>query len=70
MLGALGWGALLLFALTFVPVPLGQQYAALDGGTADAVDAFTSAGARLRAASLCSVPDVTFFVYSSKPFAA
>jgi glycine betaine/choline ABC-type transport system substrate-binding protein len=27
---------------TFVPVPLGQQYAALDGGTADAVDAFTT----------------------------
>jgi osmoprotectant transport system substrate-binding protein len=27
---------------TFVPVPLGQQYAALDNGTADAVDAFTT----------------------------
>jgi glycine betaine/choline ABC-type transport system substrate-binding protein len=27
---------------TFVPVPVGQQYAALDGGTADAVDAFTT----------------------------
>ncbi len=26
----------------FVPVPLGQQYAALDSGTADAVDAFTT----------------------------
>ena len=26
----------------FVPVPVGQQYAALDGGTADAVDAFTT----------------------------
>ena len=27
---------------TFVPVPVGQQYAALDDGTADAVDAFTT----------------------------
>lgn len=27
---------------TFVPVPVGQQYAALDAGTADAVDAFTT----------------------------
>jgi osmoprotectant transport system substrate-binding protein len=27
---------------TFVPVPVGQQYAALDGGSADAVDAFTT----------------------------
>jgi osmoprotectant transport system substrate-binding protein len=27
---------------TFVPVPLGQQYAALDAGTVDAVDAFTT----------------------------
>ena len=27
---------------TFVPVPVGQQYTALDGGTADAVDAFTT----------------------------
>jgi osmoprotectant transport system substrate-binding protein len=26
----------------FVPVPVGQQYAALDNGTADAVDAFTT----------------------------
>jgi osmoprotectant transport system substrate-binding protein len=26
----------------FVPVPVGQQYAALDSGTADAVDAFTT----------------------------
>ena len=27
---------------SFVPVPVGQQYAALDGGVADAVDAFTT----------------------------
>ena len=27
---------------SFVPVPVGQQYTALDGGTADAVDAFTT----------------------------
>jgi osmoprotectant transport system substrate-binding protein len=27
---------------TFVPVPVGQQYEALDGGAADAVDAFTT----------------------------
>jgi glycine betaine/choline ABC-type transport system substrate-binding protein len=27
---------------SFVPVPLGQQYAALDAGTADVVDAFTT----------------------------
>lgn len=27
---------------TFVPVPVGQQYAALDNGTADAVNAFTT----------------------------
>lgn len=27
---------------SFVPVPVGQQYGALDGGTADAVDAFTT----------------------------
>ena len=26
----------------FVPVPVGQQYTALDNGTADAVDAFTT----------------------------
>ena len=26
----------------FVPVPVGRQYAALDSGTADAVDAFTT----------------------------
>jgi glycine betaine/choline ABC-type transport system substrate-binding protein len=28
--------------ITFVPVPLGEQYAALDTGTADAVDAYTT----------------------------
>ncbi len=27
---------------TFVPIPLGEQYAALDAGTADAVDAYTT----------------------------
>lgn len=31
-----------LTGASFVPVPVGQQYAALDAGTADAVDAFTT----------------------------
>lgn len=41
-LGTRGLAEVYGLSATFVPVPVGQQYAALDGGAADAVNAFTT----------------------------